>query len=187
MNKAKRKKLERNGWRIGSASEFLRLSTAKTVSPRRRAKKYQIEWARRSCPRRNLDRKPRYWAIPAGIPLTSPFKGVQLRLIGDARAFFIHQGDAYKNVHEWSSHEFMARPIEDLNKELLTLPRRERADLALRLIRSLDEGAEEDVDAYWKEELVRRSRQIEAGEVELIPAEEVFRKAHERLAKNQKK
>jgi len=81
----------------------------------------------------------------------------------------------------------MARPIEELNQELLSLPRKERADLVLRLIRSLDEGAEEDVDAYWKEELVRRSRQIDAGEAELIPAEEVFRKAHERLAKNQNK
>lgn len=81
----------------------------------------------------------------------------------------------------------MARPLEELNKELQALSRKERADLALRLIRSLDEGAEEDVDAYWQEELVRRSRQIETGEAELIPAEEVFRKARARLAKNQKK
>lgn len=80
----------------------------------------------------------------------------------------------------------MARPLEELNQELLSLPRKERADLALRLIRSLDEGAEEDVDAYWKKELVRRGRQIETGEAELIPAEEVFRKVHERLSKNQK-
>lgn len=80
----------------------------------------------------------------------------------------------------------MARPLEELNQELQSLPRKERADLALRLIRSLDEGAEEDVDGYWKEELVRRSRQIETGEAELIPAEEVFRKAHERLSKKQK-
>ncbi|MEK7759261.1 MAG: addiction module protein [Pseudomonadota bacterium] len=78
----------------------------------------------------------------------------------------------------------MARPLDELNKELLSLPRKERADLALRLIRSLDEGVEEDVDAYWKEELVRRSRQIDSGEVEMIPAEEVFRKVNERLAKN---
>jgi putative addiction module component (TIGR02574 family) len=81
----------------------------------------------------------------------------------------------------------MARPLDELNKELLALSRKERADLALRLIRSLDEGAEEDVDAYWKEELVRRSRQIDSGEAELIPAEEVFRKARERPAMNQKK
>lgn len=80
----------------------------------------------------------------------------------------------------------MARPLTELRHELLTLPRKERADLALRLIQSLDEGAEEDVDAYWKEELVRRSRQIESGEAELIPADEVFKKARQRLAKNPK-
>ena len=80
----------------------------------------------------------------------------------------------------------MARPLAELRHELLTLPRKERADLALRLIQSLDEGAEEDVDAYWKEELVRRSRQIESGEAELIPADEVFKKARQRLAKNPK-
>ena len=80
----------------------------------------------------------------------------------------------------------MARPLAELRHELLTLPRKERADLALRLIQSLDEGAEEDVDAYWKEELVRRSRQIESGEAELIPADDVFKKARQRLAKNPK-
>lgn len=63
---------------------------------------------------------------------------------------------------------------------------KQAADLALRLIRSLDEGVEEDADAYWKEELVRRSRQPESGEAELIPVEEVFRMARERQAKNQK-
>lgn len=35
----------------------------------------------------------------------------------------------------------MARPLQELNHELLSLPRKERGDLALRLIRSLDEGA----------------------------------------------
>ncbi len=52
----------------------------------------------------------------------------------------------------------MARPLAELRHELLTLPRKERAGLVLRLIQSLDEDAEEDVNAYWKEELVRRSR-----------------------------
>jgi putative addiction module component (TIGR02574 family) len=81
----------------------------------------------------------------------------------------------------------MARPLEELNKELLSLPRKERADLALRLIRSLEDGIEQDVDAYWREELVRRSRQIESGEAETIPAEEVMKKIGEHLAKNRKK
>ncbi len=70
----------------------------------------------------------------------------------------------------------MARPLkEKIEQELLALPRKERADIALRLIRSLDEGVEEDVDAYWKEELVRRSQEIDSGKAKLIPAEEVFK------------
>ncbi len=77
----------------------------------------------------------------------------------------------------------MARPLKEIEQELLTLSRKERADIALRLIRSLDEGIEEDVDAYWKEELVRRSQEIESGKAKLIPAEEVFKKARERFLK----
>jgi len=78
----------------------------------------------------------------------------------------------------------MARPLkEKIEQELLALPRKERADIALRLIQSLDEGVEEDVDAYWKEELVRRSQEIDSGKAKLIPAEEVFKKARKRFPK----
>jgi putative addiction module component (TIGR02574 family) len=78
----------------------------------------------------------------------------------------------------------MARPLkEELEHELLALPRKERADIALRLIRSLDDGVEEDVGAYWKEELVRRSQEIDSGKARLIPAEEVFDKARRRFPK----
>lgn len=77
----------------------------------------------------------------------------------------------------------MARPLKEIEQELLTLSRKERADIVLRVIRSLDEGTEEDVDAYWKEELVRRSQDIESGKAKLIPAEEVFEKARKRFLK----
>ena len=77
----------------------------------------------------------------------------------------------------------MARPLKDIEQELLALSRKERADIVLRVIRSLDEGVEEDVDAYWKEELVRRSREIESGKAKLIPAEEAFEKARKRFSK----
>jgi putative addiction module component (TIGR02574 family) len=78
----------------------------------------------------------------------------------------------------------MVRPLkEELEHELLALPRKERAKIALRLIRSLDDGVEEDVGAYWKEELVRRSQEIDSGKARLIPAEEVFDKARRRFPK----
>ncbi len=77
----------------------------------------------------------------------------------------------------------MARPLKEIEQELLALSRKERADIVLRVIRSLDEGVEEDVDAYWKEELVRRSQEIESGTAKLIPAEAVFEQARKRFSK----
>lgn len=72
----------------------------------------------------------------------------------------------------------MARPLKEIEQELLMLARKERADIALRLIRSLDEGIEEDVDAYWRKELVRRSQKNEGmnrrGASELSPCEKAL-------------
>ena len=89
----------------------------------------------------------------------------------------------YKKAISWSILNPWHAPLKDIEQELLTLPRKERADIVLRVIRSLDEGIEEDVDAYWKEELVRRSQEIESGKAKLIPAEEVFEKARKRFLK----
>ena len=55
--------------------------------------------------------------------------------------------------------------------------------MAHRLIVSLDEGKDDDVDAYWRDELDRRQREIENGTAELIPAEEAMRKARAELKK----
>lgn len=79
----------------------------------------------------------------------------------------------------------MARPLKEVEQELLSLPQRERAELAHRLIVSLDEGKDDDVDAYWRDELDRRQREIEIenGTAELIPAEEAMRRARAALRK----
>lgn len=77
----------------------------------------------------------------------------------------------------------MARPLKEIELELLSLPQRERAELAHRLIVSLDEGKDDDVDAYWRNELDRRQREIDNGTAELIPAEEVMRRARAALKK----
>lgn len=77
----------------------------------------------------------------------------------------------------------MARPLKEIEQELLLLPQNERAQLAHCLIVSLDEGMDEDVDAYWREELERRNCEIENGAVELIPADEAMRRAREALKK----
>ncbi len=82
----------------------------------------------------------------------------------------------------------MARPMKEIEQELLDLPQAERARLAHRLIVSLDEDvpADEGVEAAWLEEIKRRDAEIERGEVQLIPAEEVMRRVSEALKKNQK-
>lgn len=77
----------------------------------------------------------------------------------------------------------MARPLKEIEQELLSLPEAERARLAHRLMVSLDEDvrADEGVQAAWLEEVKRRDAEIERGEVQAIPAEEAMRRAHEAL------
>jgi len=82
----------------------------------------------------------------------------------------------------------MARPVQEIEQELLNLPQTERARLAHRLIVSLDEGlpAEEGVEAAWLEEIKRRDAEIERGDAQPIPADEAMRRVAEALKKNKK-
>jgi len=57
----------------------------------------------------------------------------------------------------------------------------ERAEVALSLIESLDGSPDEGADEAWRVEIERRISQIERGEVELIPGEEVFARLRRRL------
>ena len=65
----------------------------------------------------------------------------------------------------------------DVTAEALTLSRAERADLARKLIVSLDEPLDEPeiVEAEWNAEILRRVRHIESGATPGIPLEEVRR------------
>ena len=61
---------------------------------------------------------------------------------------------------------------------LLKLP----ADQRLAISRQLaDSVAGDEIDAAWSAEIAERIRQIEAGEVEGIDGDEVFRRLEERL------
>ena len=71
----------------------------------------------------------------------------------------------------------MSLPLKQIEAEALELPMGERAQLAERLIASLDEEASEDlteVERAWAEEIARRMAEIDSGTAELIPAEQVF-------------
>ena len=61
----------------------------------------------------------------------------------------------------------MSIDSEGVLREALTLPARERAEVAAELLASLDELAPEDADvvrAAWAEELDRRARRALSGE-----------------------
>ena len=66
---------------------------------------------------------------------------------------------------------------ETLEREALGLPAADRAKLAHELLESLDALSPAELDELWLDEAERRLKEFDAGSVELIPAEEVFRKA----------
>jgi len=67
--------------------------------------------------------------------------------------------------------------VELIEREARKLPAEDRARLARDLLDSLDELPPPELDHLWLEEASRRAAQIDAGEVELLSAEEVDRKA----------
>lgn len=53
----------------------------------------------------------------------------------------------------------------------------ERAQLAGKLLMSLDEPSESEIERLWLEEAERRIEEFRSGKVKGIPADEVFRRA----------
>ena len=75
----------------------------------------------------------------------------------------------------------MSNMLADLKEKAFRLSETERAELALSLIESLDGPADPDVEEAWRVEIERRIAQIERGEVQLIPGDEVFARLRRRL------
>lgn len=67
----------------------------------------------------------------------------------------------------------MSDLVDELSRKARSLSPEERVRLAEELFSSV-QGADEDVDAAWAEEIKRRLDEVESGTAELIPAEEVF-------------
>jgi putative addiction module component (TIGR02574 family) len=69
----------------------------------------------------------------------------------------------------------VTRDTRDLLDKALKLPREERANLAAELIASLDEKEDPAVvERTWRDEIVRRARDVLEGRDPGKPAEEVF-------------
>lgn len=73
----------------------------------------------------------------------------------------------------------MLLTAEQIKAEAMKLSPEERADLADWLW--ISAAPREEVQAAWDVEIERRIRQLESGEVESIPAEEVLAKLKAKL------
>ena len=71
--------------------------------------------------------------------------------------------------------------VQNLEKELMSLDARSRAKLASKLISSLEELSEDEIEKLWIEEAARREKEINEGKAKLKSAESVFKNAHARI------
>lgn len=62
----------------------------------------------------------------------------------------------------------MTQDTQELLQRALTLPDKERAELAGNLLASLDVTVDLDADAAWQEEIARRLREVESGQVKTV-------------------
>jgi len=69
----------------------------------------------------------------------------------------------------------MTATIERLAQEALVLPEQERAELAHRILLSLEDATEEGTEEAWRAEIARRVERIRNGTAVGRAAEDVFR------------
>lgn len=70
----------------------------------------------------------------------------------------------------------MARKAEELYREALALSGEEREELVRLLMTEANNGfASPEIEKAWMDEIERRVKAIERGEMELIPGENVMR------------
>ena len=75
----------------------------------------------------------------------------------------------------------MSNVLAELKEKSSQLSEIGRAELALSLFESLDGPADHGVEEAWRLESELRINQIERGEVQLIPGEEVFARLRRHL------
>ncbi len=67
--------------------------------------------------------------------------------------------------------------LDQIEKEILHLSEAERAELAKKLLLSIDTPAHSEIEKDWLTEAHRRARELDNGLVQPVAAEEVRRKA----------
>ena len=71
---------------------------------------------------------------------------------------------------------------EHVLRTAMRLEPSDRAEIAASLIASLNPQQDQEVNAGWAEEFKRRVEEIDNGQVQLIPSDEVMRSMRERLS-----
>jgi hypothetical protein len=79
-------------------------------------------------------------------------------------------------VYNGFQEKAMARKLEDVEEEALELKLDDRAALAEKLLRSLEGISEAENERLWLAESERRLLEIQSGQVEALPGEEVLRR-----------
>ncbi len=69
---------------------------------------------------------------------------------------------------------------QDILSLALALPDSERASMAATLIKSLEQGEDQNADAQWAAEIKRRLDSIDNGDVSLVPWDTVMNEMRER-------
>ena len=76
----------------------------------------------------------------------------------------------------------MTQQAETVLSQALDLPERERATIAAALLQSLEPPVDANVDNAWREEVARRIKAVDSGEMATIPWEDLRERLHARLA-----
>lgn len=76
----------------------------------------------------------------------------------------------------------MSQIAKDWMNLLTALPPADRAEIAQRLIESLDDPADPDWDSAWEVELKKRAERMKSGAVQGIPFDDVMATLRQKYA-----
>ena len=66
---------------------------------------------------------------------------------------------------------------ETIEQTVLQLPVQQRAELARKLLQSLDDQDQDEIAQSWNAVATRRAAELDSGRADVVPAEEVNRAA----------
>ncbi len=75
----------------------------------------------------------------------------------------------------------MARTVQEIEADIRELAATDRDRLLRDLVAELDGTPDQEIEAAWLAEAQKRYEELKSGTVKAVPADEVIRKARERL------